>query len=161
MYQHEPSGLDWQILELLQSNGRVTVSEIAKQLDRSRSNIAERLERLHETGIIHKITADIDTEKLGFGIKAFVRLKASSHHHRKTINAITKLPEVSECHVLTGAELLLIQVIAKDMPHLRDLVDRLTQYGSTQTDIVFATVKNQIVVDVKLRKLVENKELKK
>ncbi|WP_444994784.1 Lrp/AsnC family transcriptional regulator [Aliikangiella sp. IMCC44359] len=155
MSQLKPTGLDWQILELLQNNGRVTISEIAKQLNRSRSNIAERLERLHESGIIHQVGADIDTEKLGFGIKAFVRLKASSHHHRKTINAITKKPEVSECHVLTGSELLLIQVIAKDMPHLRDFVDSLTQYGSTQTDVVFATVKKQVVVDATLRNLIE------
>ena len=155
MPQPALTGLDWQILELLQDNGRISISEIAKQLDRSRSNIAERLERLQDCSIISRISADIDTEKLGFGIKAFVRLKASSARHRETINAIIDRPEVCQCHVLTGSELVLIEVVARDMPHLRDFVDSLTQFGSTQTDVVFATVKNQIQINALLRKIVE------
>ncbi|TQV87242.1 Lrp/AsnC family transcriptional regulator [Aliikangiella coralliicola] len=158
MPQPPLTGLDWKILELLQHDGRITISELAKQLERSRSNITERVERLYDCGVINEISADINTEKLGFGIKAFVRLNASSSHHREIVSAIVEKPEVCECHVLTGAELVLIQVVAKDMPHLRQFVDGLTQYGSTQTDVVFATVKNQIQVNTSLRKLVESNQ---
>ena len=149
------SGLDWQIIELLQSDGRITISELASQLNRSRSNISEHLEKLIDSGVINNFEAKVDSEKLGFGLKAFVRLSADSEHHRKIINVLIEKPEVAECHVLTGSELVIIQVVAKNMPHLRNIVDSLTQYGSTQTDVVFATVKQQLKVDKKLRRIIE------
>ncbi len=149
------SGLDWQILELLKQDGRISISEIASRLNRSRSNITEHIERLKSQGIITGFEPIIDFEKLGFGIKAFVRLKAESLKHREIISSITKIPEVAECHVLTGSELVIIQLFAKNMSNLREVVDGFTQYGSTQTDIVFATVKDGIEIDNKLRKLIE------
>jgi len=150
------TGLDWQILELLKKDGRISISEIANQLKRSRSNISERIERLKADGIVTGFEAVVDPEKLGFGIKAFVRLNAESLNHRKIIASIVRIPEVVECHVLTGSELLIIQLVAKDMINLREVVDNFTQYGSTQTDIVFATVKDGIKIDSKLRKLLED-----
>ena len=146
------SGLDWQILELLQKDGRVTISELAKQLGRSRSNLTERIERLQDSGVLTGMTTQIDEEKLGFGISAFVRLNASSENHRKIIKAINLLPEAAECHVLTGAELLIIRLVARDMAHLRELVDGLTQFGSTQTDVIVSSVKKQLKINSALRK---------
>ena len=61
------------------------------------------------------------------------------------------MPEVAECHVLTGSELVIIRLVARDMSHLRDLVDRLTVYGSTQTDVIFSTVKNNLKINEKLQ----------
>ena len=150
------SGLDWQILELLQKDGRMTVSDIASKLNRSRSSITEHIDKLRECGVLSGIHAVIDCEKLGFGIKAFVRLNAESLKHREIITAIIKKPEVVECHVLTGSQLAIIQLVTKNMTHLREIVDSFTQYGSTQTDIVFATVKDGIQIDQKLRVLLDD-----
>ena len=150
------SGLDWQILELLQKDGRMTVSDIASKLNRSRSSIIEHIDKLRECGVLSGIHAVIDCEKLGFGIKAFVRLNAESLKHREIITAIIKKPEVVECHVLTGSQLAIIQLVTKNMTHLREIVDSFTQYGSTQTDIVFATVKDGIQIDQKLRVLLDD-----
>lgn len=147
--------LDWQILELLQGNGRITLSEIAKQLSRSRSTISEHMQKLDESGILAKITAKIDSEMLGFGLSALVRLTSSSSEHRQTVRAICEFSEVAECHVLAGSDLLMIRVIARDMAHLRDIVDQFTEYGATQTDVIFATVKNDFVVDQKLQSIAE------
>ena len=150
------SGLDWQILELLQKDGRMTVSDIASKLNRSRSSITEHIDKLRECGVLSGIHAVIDCEKLGFGIKAFVRLNAESLKHREIITAIINKPEVVECHVLTGSQLAIIQLVTKNMTHLREIVDSFTQYGSTQTDIVFATVKDGIQIDQKLRVLLDD-----
>ena len=150
------SALDWQLIELLQKNSRATISELAKSLNRSRSTITERLERLVESGVIQSFEAKVDSEKLGFGLKAFIRLSAGSQSHRQIVDVISKIPEVVECHVLTGSELLIIQVVAKDMAHLRTMVDGLTAYGSTQTDVVFATIKDGLVVNEKLKKLADS-----
>ncbi len=146
------TGLDWQLLELLQQNARISISDLATQLNRSRSNISEHLKKLQSTEALKKLTTHVDEEKLGFGICAFVRLQADSSRHRQIVNTVIEVPEVAECHVLTGAELLIIRVVAKDMPHLRKIVDGFTRHGATQTDIVFSTVKSQLKLDQSLRK---------
>ena len=146
------TGLDWQILELLQRNGRIKITELAAMLSRSRSTITEHIARLQERGVLGSFSAEVDEEKLGFGISAFVRLHAPSKHHRDIIKAITGIPEVAECHVLTGSDLLMIRVVARDMPHLRELVDGFTRFGSTVTDVIFSTLKNRVQIDQRLRK---------
>lgn len=142
---------DWQLLRLLQLDGRISISEIASQLGRSRSNVSERIEKLKDNGVLQNISADIDEEKLGFGISAFVRIQAGSSKHRKIVNALCDLAEVAECHVLTGAELVIVRVVAKNMPHLRDIVDGMTRFGETHTDVIFSSVKRKLVMDRSLK----------
>lgn len=145
------TGLDWQILELLQQDGRMTISAMAKRLGRSRSNVSKHLDDLNDSGVLDSLAPRINTEKLGFGINAYVRLQASSAHHQKIIKSITSLPEVAECHILAGADLVLIRLVARNMAHLKELVEFLTKLGATQTDIVFATTKNQLQLNARLR----------
>lgn len=142
---------DWQLLSLLQRDGRMSISDIANQLGRSRSNISERIEKLKDSGILQNISADINEEKLGFGISAFVRIQAGSSKHRKIINGLCELAEVAECHVLTGAELVIVRVVAKNMSHLRDIVDNMTCYGETHTDVIFSSVKRNLVIEQSLK----------
>ena len=141
------NGLDWQILGLLRDDGRMTISQLAKKLNRSRSTISEHVEKLKDSGVLQGVSAVLDEEKLGFGLSAFVRLQAGSANHRQIVNEIADMPEVSECHVLAGTDLLLLRVVARDMAHLRDLVDGFTRFGSTQTDVIFSTVKQQLRVN--------------
>jgi Lrp/AsnC family leucine-responsive transcriptional regulator len=151
------SGLDWQILAALRSNARQQISGLAKQLGRSRSTIAEHLKSLKDRGVIRGFTVDIDEDQLGVGITAFVRLQADSSDHRKIVAAVDQLPEVAECHVLTGNDLLLIKVVARDMPHLRALVDGFTAWGATTTDVVFSTIKPHLAITPALRNSLERK----
>ena len=152
MSKYSLTGLDWQILELLQHVGRMKISDLAGTLSRSRSSISEHISKLRDSGVLSRISAQVDEEKLGFGVSAFVRLHAPSSRHRDIFNTITEIPEVAECHVLTGSDLLMMRVVARDMPHLRDLVDGFTHLGSTVTDVIFSTIKQQVKVDQKLRK---------
>ena len=145
------TGLDWRILELLQQDGRMTISEMAKHLGRSRSNVAKHLDDLYDSGVLSGIAPRINTEKLGFGINAYVRLQASSSNHKKIINSITSLAEVAECHILAGSDLVLIRLIARNMTHLNEMVEMFTKFGTTQTDIIFATTKNQLQLNARLR----------
>tara|TARA_R110002072_G_scaffold1780_12_gene14922 strand:+ start:11291 stop:11761 length:471 start_codon:yes stop_codon:yes gene_type:complete len=149
------NGLDWQILQALQSNARITVSDLSQRLNRSRSSITEHIRRLQDEGVIKSFNATIDEEKLGVGIGAFVRLQADSSQHRLIVQTVDQIPEVAECHVLTGSDLLMMRVIARDMPHLRSLVDKFTEWGATTTDVIFSTVKIQLSITPHLRRALE------
>ena len=147
------TGFDWQLIQLLQQDGRISISELAKQLGRSRSTVSEQIQRLRDIGVVSGVTVRLNEEKLGFGISAFVRLCAESCRHREIVNAVCDIPEVAECHVLTGSELLMIRLVARDMAHLRELVDTMTQYGSTHTDVIFSSVKTELKVDPSFHQL--------
>ena len=150
------SGLEWQLLELLQADSRKSISDLAKQLNRSRSTIADHIRQLQENGVLTRFSIQVSEEKLGFGLSAFVRLQASSEQHREIVATVDEIPEVAECHVLTGTDLLMMRIVARDMPHLRDIVDGLTQYGSTVTDVIFSTVKQTAKIDPRLRRSTEH-----
>ena len=149
------SELDWQLLRLLQEDGRMSVSELSKQLGRSRSNISEHMEKLQDIGVLTGISANIDMAKLGFGISAFVRIQTSSAKLQDLISSIREQAEVSECHVLTGTDLFIIRVYARDMDHLRELIHGFTLIGTTQTEIIFSTQKAKITFDRNLKKSAE------
>ena len=129
----------------------MTISQLARRLNRSRSTVAEHLARLQDAGVLTGVSAQVEEERLGFGLRAYVRLQASSARHREIIDAITRLPEVAECHILTGSDLVMLRVVARDMAHLRDLVDGLTRFGATQTDVIFSTVKERLHIAPGLR----------
>ena len=149
------NGLDWQILELLQKDSRITISEMANMLNRSRASISDHIRSMQDAGILTEFTVRVAEEKLGFGISAFVRLEANSSHHREIVQLVGDIPEVAECHVLTGTDLLMMRVLARDMPHLRDLVDSFTQWGSTNTDVIFSSVKQAATIGPALRQRTE------
>lgn len=149
------TGLDWQILAELRSDARRRISNLAELLGRSRSTVAEHLKSLQDNGVIRGFTVAIDEEKLGVGITAFVRLQAASSDHRKIVAAVDQIPEVAECHVLTGNDLLLMRIVARDMPHLRSLVDGFTTWGATTTDVVFSTIKPHLDITPALRNSLE------
>lgn len=145
------TGLDWQIMEQLQLDARLSVTELAQKLNRSRSSISDHMKKLQSLGVIATFSTQADEEKLGVGITAFVRLQADSSHHRRIVETVDQIPEVAECHVLTGNDLLMMRVVARDMPHLRDLVDGFTSFGATTTDVIFSTVKSQLKISPALR----------
>lgn len=149
------SGLDWQLLEVLSRDARCGISAIASKLGRSRSTITEHLKLLQDRAVITRFSARIDEDKLGVGISAFVRLQADSSQHRKIVNQLVEIPEVAECHVLTGDDLVMMRVVARDMPHLRSLVDGFTGWGATTTDVIFSTVKPELEINPALRRALQ------
>lgn len=143
---------EWKLLEQLQLDGRISISELANQLGRSRGNISELIDKMKDKGILQNFSVLVDEEKLGFGISAFVRIQAGSSQHRKIVQSLCELPEVAECHVLTGSELVIVRVVAKHMRHLREIVDGMTCFGETHTDVIFSSVKRQLKFDDELEK---------
>lgn len=149
------TGLDWQLLRELASHARQNVQNLATNLGRSRSTITEHIKTLQDRSVITGFTIRVDEESLGVGISAFVRLHADSSQHRKIVESVGSIPEVAECHVLTGNDLLMMRVVARDMPHLRSIVDGFTQWGATTTDVIFSTVKSSLEFSPGLRRALE------
>lgn len=127
--------LDVKLLELLQDNSRITVSELSKKLSLSRPSVTERIIRLQEDGIIEEFTARISLPAIGRDIVLFIQLgslKAPPEQIEKIISAET---DILECHRVTGHINYLIKAAVSGMDDMRKLIDRLIPFGEVNTAI--------------------------
>ena len=109
---------DWAILNELQTNGRLTNAELAQRVGLSAAPCWRRVRALEESGVIKGYRADIDRQKVGLDVLAFVRLDAERNRGditRQLEDAILKIPEVVSCHYISGTGTFELQVVARDL----------------------------------------------
>ncbi|MBF8191687.1 Lrp/AsnC family transcriptional regulator [Nonomuraea sp. K274] len=128
---------DWSILAELQKDGRIALTELGRRVNLSASATTERVRRLEATGVITGYRADIDLEKVGFTVLAVVRLKYPGNQHQPLHRLLDERSEILECLRTTGEDCYTLKVAAASMGHLEQLVNELTDLGSTTTNIVY------------------------
>jgi Lrp/AsnC family leucine-responsive transcriptional regulator len=106
---------DSAILELLQQDGRMPVSELARAVGLPVSSVNDRVKRLQERGLIRGFAARIDPDAVGLGLLAFVHVGWSDPEVEGPFLArIAAEPAVQECHHVTGAWNYLLKVRVAD-----------------------------------------------
>ena len=121
--------IDAQLLELLQKDGRITIKELAQQLGMSTTPIFERVKKLEKAGIIDHYAAVLNADKLGKKLYAFAHISLKDHSKelvRQFTEQITKIPQVLECHYVTGDSDFILKILLNDMEKYREfMMDQL------------------------------------
>jgi Lrp/AsnC family leucine-responsive transcriptional regulator len=126
----------WRILDELQRDARLSYSELAARVGLSPPAVAERMRRLEEAGIITGYRAVIDPAKVGLPITAYIRCTSSGPQ----VGMIAReLPEVLECHRITGGDAFILKVVVASVAHLEAIIDRLLPYGQPTTSLVLSS----------------------
>jgi Lrp/AsnC family transcriptional regulator, leucine-responsive regulatory protein len=129
----------WHILEALQENARLSFSELGQRVGLSSPAVAERVRRMEDAGIITGYRAEINTAKIGFPITAIIRMSTPPGEScTRVIASAQKVPEVLECYRVTGADSLVMKVMASSIEHLESIIDHLSQHGQLTTSIVLS-----------------------
>lgn len=131
--------ISWQILKALQENARLSFSEIGRRVGLSSPAVAERVLRLEEAGIITGYHAHVDPTRLGFQMTALVRVSSYKDKYNQIVPLVATMPEVIECHCVTGSDCFLLRVIVASVLHLEALLSRLKEYGETTTSIMLSS----------------------
>ncbi|MGK2858656.1 MAG: Lrp/AsnC family transcriptional regulator [Thermoanaerobaculia bacterium] len=137
--------IDRKILDILASDGRTPVAQIAEKVGLSRPAVADRLERLERDGVLLGTVGVIDPEALGLGITAFIAAQLSSPFDAKGRRAFDELmdrSEILEIHTVAGDDCYLMKVRTGSISSLNDLVSSLAKSPlslSTRTTIVMQT----------------------
>jgi len=116
---------DRAILDALQQDGRIANAELARRLNLSPPAIHARLRRLEEAGLIARYAAILDREKLGFDLLCFIDVSLQRHtreHVDVFRDRIRKLPNVLECHHVTGEYDYLLKVVVRNRKELEHLL---------------------------------------
>ena len=109
---------DIAILTELQTDARLTNTELAQRVGLSAAPCWRRVRALEEAGFIKGYRAEIDRHKIGLGVLAFVRLDANRNTAeltREMEEAIRKIPEIVSCHYISGAGTFELQVVSRDL----------------------------------------------
>lgn len=115
--------LDYQILKLLQKDGRMSFTEISKEINVAVSTIRHRYINLIEDGTL-KIIGRVDPKKIGFNAYASVLISVKPKSFMKTIlEELAKLPEISFLATVSGDYDIEANIMCRDMEHLNTLLE--------------------------------------
>ncbi|MET7275442.1 Lrp/AsnC family transcriptional regulator [Streptomyces flaveolus] len=130
--------VDWAILEQLQREARISLSELGRRVNLSPSATTERVRNLEALGVITGYRAEIDLAKVGYPVLAVVRLKYPGNRHEPLRRLLAERREILECLRTTGDDCYTLKVAATSMKHLETLMDELAGLGSTTTSVVYS-----------------------
>ncbi len=149
--------LDLKILDLLQTDGRISNVDLSEKIHLSPPQCLRRVRVLEEQGVIRRYAALVAPAAIGLNVTAFVALsldRAQFKQVRDVESVIKSFPEIIECHTISGDFDYLIKVVAHDLKSLSHfLTDRLMQVpgvGGLRSMICLEEVKAQSSLPVTL-----------
>jgi Lrp/AsnC family leucine-responsive transcriptional regulator len=146
---------DRRILDVIAVDGRISVTELARRIGLSKSPTQARLKRLEETGVVRGYRALFDPIRLGRDHVAFVEVKLSDTREAALAafnDAVTRVPEIEQCHLIAGAFDYLLKVRTSSMGAYRmvlaDSISTLPHVVNTSTYVAMQAVKEEGVTTV-------------
>ena len=133
---------DRKLSALLKEDARRKYSELGEAVHLSPPAVHERVKKLERVGTISRYTIEIDPERLGLALRAFVRIHISRIPCEELARALQAFPEVVECHSSAGEESMLIKVHTTSPSTLEALLNRIRQMPGVErvlTSIILTT----------------------
>ena len=127
------------ILRELQENPRIGYTELGRRVGLTPPAVAERVHRLEEAGIIAGYRVELNAEKVGLPITAFIRLATNDVKSGRVDAMARTMPEVLECYRVTGDDSYILKVAVASVQHLESLISKLLLLGQPTTSIVLST----------------------
>lgn len=149
--------IDAKILHLIQSDASLSVSDISDQVGLSSSPCWRRIKRMEELGIIKGRVTLLDRKTLGLDFEVFVAVKLSLPNRtnmEKFEQSVSRMPEVVQCAVVTGAVDFMLRVVTTDMhayeSFLREVLLSIDLVSDVQSRIVMRQSKDTTAVPLNL-----------
>ena len=118
-------------------------------------SLIERVKKLEQHGIIQSYHAQLDREKVGLGVTTFIQVSLVGHKKDVTesfVKRVKEIPEIIECHHITGSGDFLLKVISKDIASYQKLllecINEIEEVANTQTMVILSTFKESKVLPI-------------
>jgi Lrp/AsnC family transcriptional regulator, leucine-responsive regulatory protein len=130
---------DSRILAELQRDARISMSELGRRVHLSQPAVTERVRKLELSGVIKGYHAVVDAARLGYGIRAMVRVGRCDY--AAVIKRVEETPEVVNAYNLTGEDSWILEIAVQDVPHLDEVVTKFCLLTETSTSIILNAVR--------------------
>ncbi|MEY4226436.1 MAG: hypothetical protein RL190_1193 [Actinomycetota bacterium] len=117
--------IDWQIIQILQEDGKTTYGDLAKRVGLSQAAVHERVKKLEARGVIKGYRAVVDADALGYGVVAFVFVDNAAFDIPDFTERLQALPNVLECHAVAGEWAYLLKVRAESTVDLERVLHQI------------------------------------
>lgn len=117
--------LDVELLEMLATDARAGVVELASRLGISRNTVQARLRRLEEGGLLTGYRPELRLQQAGVSMEAFIGLEVQQGRLASIVDTLTAMPQVLEIHATTGREDLLVRVATETQADLQQLIESI------------------------------------
>jgi Lrp/AsnC family leucine-responsive transcriptional regulator len=128
--------VDLALLAQLQWDPRMPMAELGRRIEMSAPAVTERVQRLERLGVITGYRLEIDPAALGLPVAAFVRIRPAPGQLQRLSELARSIPQVVECHRITGEDCFLLKVHVKAVEALEEVLDRFLLYGQTTTSVL-------------------------
>ena len=125
-----------EIVRVLQGDARTSISELARRVAMSAPAVKERVQRMEEAGVIKGYRLELDPAALGLPITIYVRVLPMPGKLPKIAELAQSLPQVVECHRITGEDCFIMKIHLDALESLDRLLNRFLAFGQTTTSIV-------------------------
>lgn len=152
-HNSEIDNLDIQILSILMKNATTPYTEIAKELIVSGGTIHVRMKKLEDLGIIKGANLEINPQKLGYDVCAFLGIfLEKGSQYNEAVKQLKTVNEIVELHYTTGSWSIFAKIICRDTTHLREILNEQIQsvQGIQRTETFISleeSIKRQISLD--------------
>jgi Lrp/AsnC family transcriptional regulator, leucine-responsive regulatory protein len=146
---------DRRILQILQTNGRITNKDLASQLNLSAPPTLERVKKLESQGFIESYSALLNANKVG--LTTIMMVSVTLHQHSQEAiqefrRAIETFDEIMECYHVTGDDDYMLKVMCQDIAEYEtfmvEKLSRINSLGKIKSSVVLSTIKNQQVLPI-------------
>lgn len=147
--------IDLKILKLLQQNARIPMTELSEKVGLSTTPVTERVKRLERDNIISGYHARLNPHAVGQSLLVFVEIKLrskSGNIFEDFRREVTRIPQILECHLVSGEYDYLIKVRLPDMSAYRDMLGnillQLPAAAESRSYVVMEEVKEGLMLDL-------------
>lgn len=146
---------DIRILNALQQNGRITITDLAERAGLSPSPCLRRVKLLEERGVIAGYVAVVDQNIVGLAVNVFASIRLERQREEELERfalAVSRWPEVMECYLMTGTRDYLMRIVVSSLAEyerfIKDKLSRLEGVASIESSFALSRVKHTTVVPV-------------
>ncbi|GKT23743.1 Lrp/AsnC family transcriptional regulator [Acidovorax sp. SUPP3334] len=125
---------DARILAELQQDARISMAELGRRVHLSQPAVTERVRKLEASGVIRSSGARLDYSRLGYGIRAIIRVGRAEY--ARVVRLIDETPEVLNAYNVTGEDSWVLEIAVIDVSHLDAVVTGFCLLAETSTCIV-------------------------
>jgi len=117
--------LDKRILSFLTKDARMPFLEVARQCKVSGAAVHQRVQKMQEAGVISGSQVNLSHKEMGYLTCAFIGIQVNltaTSTHEEVFQKISRIPEIVECHHITGSYSLLVKILSRNNEHLKKII---------------------------------------